>query len=202
MTTTNLRFVTLAAGSVEERKKNLRSYMKGRRAENENRDMKALLATENLLALLKTCGAGAGQKAFVYLSFSSELSTDGVIESLLQAGISIYCPRIEAGEMLAVAYGEDFTLSKLGIREPVGEVLSTPPDFVITPLLAADEKGNRLGYGGGYYDRYFEKYPTAKRIGFCFDFQIVKELPHAELDKRLDAVITDKRVLVFDGRTR
>ena len=196
MTTNNLRFVTTPHSGVEERKKGLRAYMKGRRAENENRDVKASLATENLLEFLKKDGAGTKRKVFVYLSFSSELATDGMIERLQEEGYEVYCPRLEKGEMLAVEYGKDFTLSKLGIREPLGEILNAAPDVVITPLLAVDNEGNRLGYGGGYYDRYFEKYPTAKRIGFCFDFQIVNTIPHTQEDKRLDAIVTDKQTIL------
>lgn len=170
--------------------------MKGRRAENENRDVKEKLAAENLLGFLKTRWAGTERKVFVYLSFSSEMGTDILIERLIEEGYSVYCPRIENGEMLAVKYGKDFTLSKMGIREPLGEPLLEAPDLVITPLLAVDRAGNRLGYGGGYYDRYFEKYPSSKRIGFCFDFQIVNGIPHTREDKCLEVIVTDKQVLI------
>ena len=97
--------------------------------------------------------------------------------------------------MVAALYGDDFTLSHMGIREPMGEILTTAPDYIVAPLLAADEKGNRLGYGKGYYDKYFAKYPTAKRIGYAFDFQIVREVPTTEQDEKLDVLVTDKRVV-------
>jgi 5-formyltetrahydrofolate cyclo-ligase len=58
-----------------------------------------------------------------------------------------------------------------------------------------DKAGNRLGYGKGYYDRYLCLYPTAKRIGYCFDFQLVSEVPHDEKDEKLDFVVTDKQVV-------
>lgn len=88
----------------------------------------------------------------------------------------------------------------MGIREPVGEALKGAPDYVITPLLAADEKGNRLGYGKGYYDRYLAKYPTAVRIGYAFDFQILHEVPTNERDEKLDVLVTDKRVVFTFAR--
>ena len=92
-------------------------------------------------------------------------------------------------------YGEDFTLSSLWIREPIGEVFDGEIHAVITPLLAVDERGNRLGYGGGYYDRFFKTHGQAKRIGYCFDFQIVKSVPNEEHDEKLQCIVTDKRIV-------
>ena len=94
-----------------------------------------------------------------------------------------------------VAYGDDFTLNERGIREPVGEETDEEMDFVITPLLAVDKRGNRLGYGGGYYDRYFAENKNAVRIGYCYDFQIVKSVPNTSADIPLQYIVTDKQVL-------
>ena len=102
--------------------------------------------------------------------------------------------------MLAVEYGDDFTLSSYGIREPIGQAYAGEVDFVITPLLAVDRKGNRLGYGGGYYDKYFEKHPNALRIAYCFDFQIVDETYAEAWDKPMDYIVTDKQVIRLRNR--
>lgn len=67
-------------------------------------------------------------------------------------------------------------------------------------MLAVDEKGNRLGYGGGYYDRYLRLHPSALRIAYGFDFQVVKSVPKEEHDERVDMIVTDKRVLTVDER--
>lgn len=201
MNTNRLRFVeSEPCADVAKRKRSLRQYMKERRADNENRDVKELLLCENLLSVLegfesKKAGAGTRRTVFIYLSFSSEAPTDKPIESLIEKGFSVFCPRIERGEMLAAAYGEDFTLSHMGIREPVGDILNETPDYVVLPLLAADEAGNRLGYGKGYYDGYLAKHPKAKRIGYCFDFQLLREVPHEEKDEKLDVIVTDKQVI-------
>ena len=199
MNTTKLRFVETEEKPLVERKKALRAYMKTRRADNENRDVKEALLCQNLCGVLadfeKTAEAGTRRNVFVYLSFSSEAPTDKLIDLLKEKGFAVYCPRIEGEEMVASFYGEDFTLSHMGIREPVGEAFKAAPDYIVAPLLAADEKGNRLGYGKGYYDRYFAKYPTAKRIGYAFDFQILREVPCDRQDERLDVLVTDKRVV-------
>lgn len=72
------------------------------------------------------------------------------------------------------------------------------PDILLVPLLAADLSGNRLGYGGGFYDRYIYTITKIKKvitIGICFDFQIIKELPVEKHDQKLNFILTDKRLI-------
>ena len=201
MYTNRLRFVEDEPSlDVAQRKQDLRQRMKTRRADNENRDVKECLLCENFFALLDTLedkmtGAGTRRTVFVYLSFSSEAPTDKLIETLQEKGVRVLCPKIENGEMFAVEQGDDFTISPMGIREPIGKIFEKAPDYILLPLLAVDKAGNRLGYGKGYYDRYLCLYPTAKRIGYCFDFQLVSEVPHDEKDEKLDFVVTDKQVV-------
>ncbi|MBQ7924432.1 MAG: 5-formyltetrahydrofolate cyclo-ligase [Clostridia bacterium] len=184
--------------SIEERKKQLHIRMKQRRANNENRDVKETLLIENTLATLERYQGGE-KTVFCYLSYSSEAPTDGLIEALLERGYKIYCPRVVGKEMQAVEYGEDFTVSSLRIREPVGEPFNGKVRFAIVPFLAVDKQGNRLGYGGGYYDRYFEKNPDTLRIAYGFDFQIQNEVPTAETDKKMDCIVTDKQALFINN---
>lgn len=187
-----LRFVEGEESSLAERKASVRAYMKSKRAENTNRDVKALLAAENLMSVLDDLvGAGMRLSALVYLSYSSELSTEPLIDKLLERGVAIYAPRVEGEEMVAVEYGDDFVISGQGIREPIGERFDGDLDIVILPLLAVDEQGNRLGYGGGYYDRYLAKHTSSLKIGYCFDFQMLKSLPSEETDVALNMVVTD-----------
>ena len=191
----NLRFVEEEKEDVNVRKKRFRAVMKEVRSTIDNRDMKVERLQENTLRFLEEERKKTnGNKVFVYLSFSSEADTDGLIEKLIQSGYAIYAPKTENGVMTAVAYGDDFTLSAFGTREPVGEELTVAPDFVIVPLLAVDKQGNRLGYGKGFYDAYLRKYPTAKRIGYCFDCQIRKEIPHALEDEKLEYIVSEAGV--------
>ena len=200
--TTKLRFVKTDG---ETDKATLRRYAKDRRAQNENRDMKEALLIQNTLSLLnslkgETVGAGTRLNAFVYLSYSSEAPTDGLIEALIKQGFSVFCPRIVGKEMETVAFGEDFSLNERGIREPIGTATEEEMQFVITPFLAADKQGNRLGYGGGYYDRYFAKNEKAVRIGYGYDFQMIKRVPCERTDIPLDYIVTEKQILKTDGR--
>ena len=183
--------------SLPKKKKKLRRYMKERRSQNDNKDVKERLLIENFETAIfsKTTWAGTSRNFFVYLSFSSEAPTDGLIEILKAKGHAVYCPCVEEKEMTAVLYGEDFAISRFGVREPVGEKYEGEIDVIVMPLLAVDERGNRLGYGGGFYDRFLQKHSNATRVAYCYDFQIIKEIPTESWDEKVDLIVTDKRIV-------
>lgn len=170
--------------------------MKKCRAENSNRDVKETSLIDNLFKMVfqETEWAGAKRTFFIYLSFGLEAPTDKLIARLKEEGHVVCCPRIEDGEMIAVLHGEEFALSGYGIYEPLGEIFQGEIDFAIIPFLAVDEKGNRLGYGKGYYDR-FLKNVNAKRIAYGYDFQIVSSVPCEAWDERMDCIVTDEKIL-------
>ena len=88
-------------------------------------------------------------------------------------------------------------INKFGIPEPVSSKISYP-DILLVPLVAFDSRLNRLGYGGGYYDRYIEKLEKIKKvikIGLSFSFQKISSIPVTQNDKRLDIIITEKEIL-------
>lgn len=175
-------------GAPAEEKKRLRASMKKRRAENENRDVKEQLMVQRFYEL----GFAKGNRFFIYRSYSSEARTDLLIERLQADGKEVYCPRVEGEKMVAVLSGEEYSLSAKGIREPIGNAYEGDFDVIIAPLLAIDKKGNRLGYGGGYYDAFIQK-KSGKKIGYCYDFQVVQALPKEVWDVPMDGIITDKR---------
>lgn len=177
-------------------KAELRTYAKNKRMENVNRDVKEELLIDHFYTAVfgETKGAGMRRSFFIYLSFFREAPTDKLIERLRSDGHTIYCPRLENGEMVAALYGEDFTLSKFGIREPTGEAYQGDFDFIVAPLLAVDRQGNRLGYGGGYYDK-FMKNKRAKRVGYCYQFQVVPYVPVEAWDEPLQQIVTDEEII-------
>lgn len=193
MYTGQFRIIEGGSGSVEQKKSSLRSYMKRRRGENENRDVKENGLVENFFSTR----AIEKESFFVYLSYSSEAPTDKLIARLTAAGKRIYAPRAEGKEMAAVPLGEDFSLSPYGIREPLGSPWAGSIDVAVVPLLAADEQGNRLGYGGGYYDKFLKSRPETLAVGWCFDFQLVKEVPREAFDEKIDYLVTDKRLIMI-----
>ncbi len=89
---------------------------------------------------------------------------------------------------------EPLIVNNYGIPEPTSNEIVYPNIFLV-PLVAYDEKFNRIGYGGGYYDRYFKKIIKTKKIikiGLAYSFQKVKKIPINDNDMKLDFIITEK----------
>ena len=88
-------------------------------------------------------------------------------------------------------------INKYGIAEPtLGKKIY--PDIIFVPLVAYDDDLNRLGYGGGFYDRYLEKVSKIKnifKIGLGFSYQEIKKIPINKHDKKLDLIITEKKII-------
>ena len=88
-------------------------------------------------------------------------------------------------------------INKFGIPEPISSKIFYP-DILLIPLVAYDNNLNRLGYGGGFYDRYIEKIEKIKKvikIGLAFSFQKITSVPINKYDKKLDFIITEKGIL-------
>ena len=94
-------------------------------------------------------------------------------------------------------FSELLKINKYGIPEPETKVL-VYPDILLVPLVAFDNQLNRLGYGGGYYDRLIEKLSKKKNIttiGLAFSFQKIDKVPVNEYDKKLDYIVTNKYII-------
>ena len=93
----------------------------------------------------------------------------------------------------------------IGLRGPPPEAPMVQPDLVITPLLAFQRDGLRLGQGGGYYDRALEALRATKKIfvlGLAYSGQQVENLPHEPHDQRLDAILTEKEYMAVNDMSR
>ena len=89
-------------------------------------------------------------------------------------------------------------INKYGIAEPI-PAKKIYPDIIFVPLVAYDDHLNRLGYGGGFYDRYLEKIAKIKKIlkiGLAFSYQELKKIPINKHDKKLDLIITEKKIIL------
>ena len=137
-----------------------------------------------------------------YCSIGNEVMTDTMIDRSLSLRKKVYVPRILKKEgKLEICEIENleknFLLNSLGMREPHGiNVKTVSPvkiDAVVTPGLAFDRSGSRIGFGGGYYDKLFVELPNQSlRIGVAYDFQRVESLYQDPWDKKVHKVITEK----------
>lgn len=168
--------------------------MKERRKSVPDRESRDLRILENLFRLTKFAEAG---KVFLYRSFGTEAGTDRIAAELARNGREIFYPRTEEDGLVLVRYtGQPFKKGRFSCLEPEGNAFGGIPDVCVTPLLAVDSAFRRLGYGGGWYDRYFAgKGRDVYKIGICYDFQIVDYIPDEAHDVPLDAIVSDRRVL-------
>lgn len=133
----------------------------------------------------------------IYCAFKGEVDTYGIMEHFFwDREVSLACPRVKGKTMdfVWIESFEDLVMSKQGILEPTGQHIAQDLDALIIPLLAFDQRKYRLGYGGGYYDRYLVDYP-GKTIGLAYDFQEVDDLEVAAHDIPLQMIITNQFIL-------
>lgn len=138
---------------------------------------------------------------FIYVGFSSEINTSIYIKEFLNDGKKIYVPRIKTGtrimEAVEISEIEELKANSFGIIEPSNEkqgVNKKIIDLIILPGVAFHENGGRLGYGGGYYDRFLEDdSEEVIKVVLAYEFQMVKFIPLQEHDIKSNYIITDKR---------
>ncbi|MEG1741428.1 MAG: 5-formyltetrahydrofolate cyclo-ligase [Acetivibrio sp.] len=120
------------------------------------------------------------QVVYLYASFGSEVSTKAIFEYCVKEGKKTAFPRVANSKNMDFYEVKDFNQLKAGfhgIYEPEENCKEIKePGLMILPGLAFDKKGNRLGYGAGYYDRYLCRHPHHKTVGIAYDFQMVETL--------------------------
>lgn len=133
---------------------------------------------------------------FIYNSYSTEARTDLIIDELLKAGKKVYLPRVEGQNIVTVPYfGEELKKGAFGIPEPEGEAYEGEIEVSIVPLLAVNSRGYRIGYGGGFYDRYLRDKNTQKvGMGYGFQLEEFDEEPH---DVPLDKYLCERGIYDF-----
>ncbi len=143
--------------------------------------------------LLKTHEIKNATDICLYMPISNEVDVTYLMDVLRDMGKNIWLPKTIDNNMDFYIYEEDTPL-KLGafnIYEPESDNTLVPDDktLIVAPGVAFTKDGMRLGYGGGFYDRYFAKYPSCIKLGVCYAFQIVDEIPVEDTDIRLDKII-------------
>ena len=138
-------------------------------------------------------------KIFVYVSYASEVDTHKIIQYALNQGKTVCVPKILSLNqgMVAVKIKNFFDLkpNKMGILEPetyIDVVNADEIELVILPGLAFDYAGGRLGYGGGFYDRFLLKIQdNVKKLALAYKLQVLVSVPMDENDIKVDVIITD-----------
>jgi 5-formyltetrahydrofolate cyclo-ligase len=184
--------------NLHEQKKQLRTTLKQQRSELSE-GTRTQMSQQIVQFLHEIDEFSQAKSLFCYLSYLSEVETSSLISDFLAQNIVVAVPKIMGKtEMLAILLTDlsDLEPNKMGILTPKSnQVAPFFFDIAITPGVGFTEKGERLGYGRGYYDRWFSKNQVKTKIGVAFEVQIVEELPTEETDIPLDILVTEERII-------
>ena len=135
-----------------------------------------------------------------YYPYNYEIDDLEILDLLEKKQFNISLPIIKKNNQMNFfkwSNNDPLKVNKFGIPEPVSSKIFYP-DILLVPLVGYDDNLYRLGYGGGFYDRYIEKIEKIKKvikIGLAFSFQKITSIPTSKYDKKLDFVITEKEIL-------
>lgn len=163
----------------------------------ESRRLLSTAASERLLVSLTT---PFPHVVLGYAATSEEIDPHPALGALSKTDSLIAYPRIAGpGDLsLHICTVSELEPGPLGILQPAAGTTVIDVDrvdLVIVPGVAFDAQGNRLGYGGGYYDRLLARMPRARRVGLCFDGQLVGEIPIESHDVAMHTIVTPTRTL-------
>ena len=132
-----------------------------------------------------------------YMDFKNEVKTDRINTFIKNSGKILVLPKvIDKERMIAIEDKNQYIVSPFGNKEPDGEEYKGQIDVIITPGVAFDRDKNRVGFGRGYYDRFFIKYPNAKKIAIAFEEQIIDEgIETDKYDKKVEVLITENNII-------
>ena len=142
---------------------------------------------------------------FVYVSHGSEMPTHSLIETLLDRGVELAVPVIEDdSDIMTPARLTDIgelRPGRFGIPAPRDpQPHEGPIDAILAPCVAVTVEGQRLGAGGGFYDRFLAAHPDAFVAAVAFEAQVTDSLPIEPHDRRMDAIVTEQRVIRCEAR--
>lgn len=136
------------------------------------------------------------KRVFTYVNTEAEIKTIDIIKSALDDNKIVAVPKIlEAKKMIFVEIKSlnDLSVGSFNILEPISsnEILSDFETIFLVPGLVFDSQNYRIGYGGGYYDRYLSQANSLAKIGLAYKFQIIDQISKDKYDIPVDFVITD-----------
>lgn len=138
-----------------------------------------------------------------YLSTEYEADTSQIIRAAFSAGKQVAAPKVLSKtkmEFFRLDSPDALVKGAYGIREPASEILAdASPSLVLMPGVAFDRQNRRIGYGGGYYDRYLKAHPEHRTIALAFSMQVVPVLPAEPHDIRPEYLITETDSFLREG---
>jgi len=140
----------------------------------------------------------------VFISFRNEVNTYPLIDKLIEQEKTVLAPLMDGTKKELLPYQlsgkkNELVRNHYGIDEPNPKVCHLFPvrqlDLVLVPGLAFDRKGYRIGYGGGYYDRFLRRCPQAIWLGLAYEKQLIDEIPHENWDVPVNFIATEEGII-------
>ena len=154
--------------------------------------------TKQVLKLDEIKNAGT---IFIYISYATEVHTHELIKALLGAGKTLAVPKIVDSDFMeaeSFSSWEDLLPGELGILTPAtSKPCSGPFDAALTPGLGFTLSGHRMGFGRGYYDKWFAQNKVNHKIALAYEAQLVEDIPVEDTDVPMEKIVTEKRVITI-----
>ena len=129
-----------------------------------------------------------------YLPIKGEIDVTPFLKWLLELKVKVVCPKVlpkRQLENIELLHFDEFDIGPFNTFHPAGDVVYTGNiDLVIMPGLAFDSSLNRLGYGGGYYDRFLDKNKYANKVAVLYPFQLIESVPIEDHDIKMNRIVT------------
>lgn len=181
---------------VEEKEKLRRELRARRRSFVEATPSPQLTVYALVISRVALAAAGEVKTITAYLANAREVDAMPIIQLAVARGMTVALPHIvERGapmRFLRWQPGERLMTGPYGIPQPMPNAEAIVPDAIFSPLVGFDRAGNRIGQGGGFYDRAFAAFPSARRIGLAWSVQEASDLPVDSWDQPLHAVVTER----------
>ncbi len=140
----------------------------------------------------------AGAIVALYLKIQDEIDPEPLIDSLHARGQRMALPHLADRTTMAFRVwtpGDPLERGPMRLRQPLPDSPEIAPDIIVTPLLGFDRTGGRIGQGASHYDRAFDRFPGARRLGYAWSVQEVTDVPHDPWDIALHAIVTEREFI-------
>jgi 5-formyltetrahydrofolate cyclo-ligase len=189
--------IILVVYEVKMDKQSLRKKYLEIRNNISNKDAKSNIIFNQIINLKEYQNA---QIIAIYKNLKSEVNTNKLIDYSLSIGKTIALPKVTNDDMkfYKIENNSELLKSNFGVLEPIANndnyISKDNIDVIIVPGICFDKNKNRLGFGKGYYDRYLLN-TKIKKIGICFNEQIIDIVPTSKYDIKMDLIITDREII-------
>ena len=144
----------------------------------------------------------SSEKIFIYVGFGSEITTENFIKKWINKK-QIFVPKIENGKMnlIRLKSWDELAPGHFGVLEPTSsDYYEGKIDLVVTPSIVFDNNGYRLGYGKGYYDKYFSSREYDISVGLSYHKLLQDNVPKEDHDIKVDVIITEEKTFLINEK--